>query len=86
MEVQQCIESSDTNQSSDLDFLPLYFSLLVMEYFVKNTRVVNYLITNNSITNNKIPGGDTGGATPLPIPNREVKPTRADGTVLVTVR
>ena len=31
-----------------------------------------------------IPGGDTGGATPLPIPNRDVKPSRADGTVLVT--
>jgi hypothetical protein len=32
----------------------------------------------------KIPGGFTDGATPLPIPNREVKPIRADGTMLVT--
>jgi hypothetical protein len=31
-----------------------------------------------------IPGGFTGGATPLPIPNRVVKPSRADGTVLAT--
>ena len=32
----------------------------------------------------KIPGGFTDGDTPLPIPNREVKPIRADGTMLVT--
>ena len=25
-------------------------------------------------------GGDSGGATPVPIPNTEVKPTSADGT------
>ena len=31
-----------------------------------------------------IPGGDAGGATPVPIPNTEVKPSRADGTALVT--
>ena len=30
------------------------------------------------------PGGYTDGDTPLPIPNREVKPIWADGTVLVT--
>ena len=29
-------------------------------------------------------GDNSGGATPLPIPNREVKPTSADGTALVT--
>ena len=27
-----------------------------------------------------IPGGYGGGVPPLPIPNREVKPARADGT------
>ena len=32
------------------------------------------------------PGGQTGGATPVPIPNTAVKPSRADGTALVTVR
>ena len=32
------------------------------------------------------PGGNTVGATPLPIPNRVVKPYRANGTVLATVR
>src|SRR5438093_2052165 len=32
-----------------------------------------------------IPGGDAGGATPVPIPNTVVKPSRADGTALVTV-
>ncbi len=32
----------------------------------------------------QFPGGDTGGETPLPIPNRVVKPSRADGTALVT--
>ena len=28
----------------------------------------------------RFPGGFSGGATPDPIPNSEVKPTRADGT------
>ena len=30
------------------------------------------------------PGGNTDGVTPLPIPNREVKPIWANGTMLVT--
>src|SRR5262245_65298784 len=34
----------------------------------------------------EVPGGHTGGATPVPIPNTVVKPSRADGTALVTVR
>jgi hypothetical protein len=29
-------------------------------------------------------GGDSGGATPVPIPNTEVKPSSADGTALAT--
>ena len=29
---------------------------------------------------NPISGGYSGGVPPLPIPNREVKPARADGT------
>jgi hypothetical protein len=28
----------------------------------------------------KIPGSNSGGATPVPIPNTEVKPSSADGT------
>ena len=31
------------------------------------------------------PGGDTGGATPVPIPNTVVKPSKADGTPRATV-
>ena len=31
-------------------------------------------------------GSDSGGATPVPIPNTEVKPSSADGTAWVTVR
>jgi hypothetical protein len=30
------------------------------------------------------PGGFSGGATPVPIPNTEVKSSSADGTALVT--
>ena len=30
-------------------------------------------------------GGDSGGVTPVPIPNTEVKPSSADGTAWVTV-
>lgn len=34
---------------------------------------------------NAMLGDYTAGETPLPIPNREVKPRRADGTARVTV-
>lgn len=34
----------------------------------------------------RIPGGDAGGATPVPIPNTVVKPSWADGTALATAR
>ena len=34
------------------------------------------------LVNNHISGGYGSGVPPLPIPNREVKPTRADGTAL----
>jgi hypothetical protein len=40
------------------------------------------LFPNSSCLN--YPGGFTDGETPLSIPNREVKPIRADGTMLVT--
>src|ERR1041385_6000843 len=33
---------------------------------------------------NSIPGGVAGGATPVPIPNTEVKPSWADGTAWAT--
>ena len=32
-----------------------------------------------------VSGGNVGGATPVPIPNTEVKPSRADGTAGVTL-
>ena len=31
-----------------------------------------------------LPGGHSGGETPVPIPNTEVKPSSADGTAWVT--
>jgi hypothetical protein len=34
---------------------------------------------------NKISGGNAEGATPVPIPNTEVKPFRADDTMIVKV-
>ena len=33
-------------------------------------------------TGNKVSGGDTEGATPVPIPNTEVKTLRADDTMI----
>ena len=33
----------------------------------------------------EIPGGISGGATPVPIPNTEVKPSSADGTARETL-
>ncbi len=35
--------------------------------------------------NHSFPGGHTAGVTPVPIPNTEVKPRRADDTARVTV-
>ena len=37
------------------------------------------------ITRRGVSGGYGGGVTPLPIPNREVKPSSADGTARETV-
>ena len=34
---------------------------------------------------NKVSGGNAGGATPVPIPNTEVKPSWADDTIIVKV-
>ena len=34
----------------------------------------------------RVPGGITGGATPVPIPNTEVKPSKADDTAAVRQR
>src|SRR5436190_10652347 len=39
-----------------------------------------------SVTGLKSFGGDSGGGTPLPIPNRAVKPASADGTRRATSR
>ena len=40
-----------------------------------------YLVFRERIPDNLIwPSGDSGGETPVPIPNTEVKPSRADGT------
>jgi hypothetical protein len=38
-----------------------------------------------AFNNFDFPGGHTAGATPVPIPNTEVKPRRADDTARVTV-
>ena len=37
-----------------------------------------------SMVPSRFPVAIAGGATPVPIPNTEVKPSRADGTALVT--
>ena len=37
------------------------------------------------LNNETFPGGKRRGATPVPIPNTEVKPSSADGTALATV-
>ncbi len=38
------------------------------------------VIDSREDTDHHIPGDHTGGATPVPIPNTEVKPSRADDT------
>ena len=35
------------------------------------------------VSQKNVPGGLTGGATPVPIPNTEVKPSKADDTAAV---
>src|SRR5436309_11175592 len=49
------------------------------------TRGSPYWATGARCALGRLPGGDAGGATPVPIPNTVVKPSRADGTALVTV-
>jgi hypothetical protein len=41
------------------------------------------LSTYRSALFKNVPGGLTGGATPVPIPNTEVKPSKADDTAAV---
>ena len=45
----------------------------------------NALRENRRATRTKVSGGYIGGVTPVPIPNTEVKPSRADGTPRETV-
>ncbi len=48
-------------------------------------KVSSFPLTLNAlrITVLNVPGGHTGGATPVPIPNTEVKPSKADATAAV---
>ena len=41
---------------------------------------LDFVPTKLGSSHTKVSGGYTGGATPDPIPNSEVKPSRADGT------
>ena len=47
---------------------------------VRGDRVPTYVSLVEIV--NPISGGYSGGVPPLPIPNREVKPARADGTAM----
>ena len=38
------------------------------------------LTANSSLLTGTVPGGHTGGVTPVPIPNTEVKPSKAHDT------
>jgi hypothetical protein len=51
----------------------------------KNVKVKNFVFFANFAVQNLF-GDLTGGETPVPIPNTEVKPTRADGTHLYADR
>ena len=63
--------------SREAYFLPLW-QQMVSRLLIINIVVLRFLkLKINS-------GNYSGGATPLPIPNREVKPTSADGTALET--
>src|SRR5439155_18839209 len=48
------------------------------------TRGSPYSVTGAHCAPGRLPGGNAGGATPVPIPNTEVQPSRADGTALAT--
>src|SRR5205814_5119191 len=50
----------------------------------KNHSSNSPLATDHSPLFSKVSGDHTGGATPVPIPNTEVKPSRAYGTARVT--
>ena len=80
------MEPSGTNQSSDLNFLPPSFEELGHRNWELGKKFISVPVPISQSLIPRIPGGITDGVTPLPIPNREVKPIRANGTVLVTVR
>ena len=42
--------------------------------------VFNSVLSTQTSVLKKVPGGHTGGAPPVPIPNTEVKPSKADAT------
>ena len=62
----------------------LKFKVVVSELYSQNTSMqLRVVVTDpyGSVTTIKsLPGGYTEGVTPVPIPNTEVKPLRADGT------
>ena len=45
------------------------------------SELLNHQLTTQDLF--EVPGGITGGATPVPIPNTEVKPSKADDTAAV---
>ena len=55
-----------------------------MDYKPWNLNFRFLLFTFTFLLDYRFPGDYSDGATPLPFPNREVKPISADGTALVT--
>jgi hypothetical protein len=49
----------------------------------KQEELSSFTLHERRFTVKNVPGGLTGGATPVPIPNTEVKPSKADDTAAV---
>ena len=49
----------------------------------RNAGRVSRAVPVSLVSRKNVPGGITGGATPVPIPNTEVKPSKADDTAAV---
>ena len=56
---------------------------MVLKVVIQHSTInITYTFACVQIRHNPLSGGYCGGVPPLPIPNREVKPTSADGTAM----
>ena len=81
--MQQCIQPSGTNFCESLISWSIFFLLVfgLSTWFLEGFSNLLIPIMGFMMAWKYCPGDDNGRETPLPIPNREVKPTSAENTI-----